>query len=78
MAVFLVPIFGGKNSEKEFILNQWTGLQNIAEAVYNIKYKFCLVFCSLFGPYNPCIWLEIVEADTPLPRFFICFFSYPQ
>ena len=74
MAVFLVPIFGGKNSEKEFILNQWTGLQNIAEAVYSI----CLVFCSLFGPYNPCIWLEIIEADTPLPRFFICFFSYPQ
>lgn len=54
--------FLGKNSEKEFILNQWTGLQNIAEAVYNI----CLVFCSLFGPYNPCIWLEIVEADTHL------------
>ena len=73
MAVCLVPILGGKNSEKEFILTQWTGLQNIAEDVH----KICLIFCSLFGPYNPCIWLEIVEGDAPLLRFFICFFSYP-
>ena len=68
--------FGGKNSEKEFILNQWTGLQNIAEAVH----KICLIFCSLLilVPTTLAFGLKLLKLIHHFWDFLFAFSPIPN